>query len=177
MTAQIALATGSFILTLIAAMALSITLVRYASSGGPVYLERDRRALGLLKEWLTPEQLTCYERFRYFEVIGSDTGTRFRIHHGTQTNVEELGSGDRLVCKWCFGPDGNLAPGDVMLAQKIALETNERGALAVANRSYFRPAGGLSKSCLGCVLMNRAWCGLIDVRYARIATKFRIAAK
>jgi len=34
----------------------------------------------------------------------------------------------------CFVPMGHLVPGDVMLAQKIALETNEVGALAVANR-------------------------------------------
>jgi hypothetical protein len=31
-------------------------------------------------------------------------------------------------------PTGNLVAGDVVLAQKIALETNETGALAVANR-------------------------------------------
>jgi hypothetical protein len=35
---------------------------------------------------------------------------------------------------WCFVPEGGLVAGDVMLAQKIALETNERAALAVANR-------------------------------------------
>ena len=29
-----------------------------------------------------------------------------------------------------------------MLTQKIALETNERGALTVANRSYSRPDRG-----------------------------------
>jgi hypothetical protein len=29
-------------------------------------------------------------------------------------------------------PEGNLVVGDVMLAQKIALETNERAAIAVA---------------------------------------------
>ena len=96
-----------------------------------------------MKDWLSPEQLACYERFQFFDVIGSDTGTRFRIHHGTQTNIEELGSNGRLVCKWCFGPDGNLAAGDVMLTQKIALETNERGALMVANRSYSRPDRGV----------------------------------
>jgi hypothetical protein len=33
-----------------------------------------------------------------------------------------------------FVPMGDLVPGDVMLAQKIALETNERAALAVANK-------------------------------------------
>jgi len=33
----------------------------------------------------------------------------------------------------CFAPVGSLVPGDVMLAQKIALETDEQSALAVAN--------------------------------------------
>ncbi len=41
---------------------------------------------------------------------------------------------------WCFAPKGYLVAGDVMLAQKIALETDERGALAVANR-FFVPRG------------------------------------
>ena len=138
MTTQIALAICSFVLALVAAVmlsTLSIALARYAATSNPLRCEREGRALRLLKEWLSPEQLACYERFRYFDVIGSDTGTRFRIHHGTQTNIEELGSRGRLVCKWCFVPDGNLVAGDVMLAQKIALETDERGALAVANRS------------------------------------------
>jgi hypothetical protein len=39
---------------------------------------------------------------------------------------------------WCFVPAGNLVPGDIMLAQKIALETNESGALSVA-RKFLAP--------------------------------------
>jgi hypothetical protein len=46
-------------------------------------------------------------------------------------NVYELKEGG--VVGWCFVPEGYLAIGDVMLAQKIALESNERAALAVAN--------------------------------------------
>ena len=139
MTAQAALAVCSFILALIAAVTLStlsVALARYASTADPIHLARDRRALRLLKDWLSPEQLACYERFSFFDVIGSDTGTRYRVHHGTQTNIEELSGTGHHVCKWCFVPDGDLAAGDVMLAQKIALETNERGALAVAHRSF-----------------------------------------
>ena len=98
--------------------------------------ETNVRALTLLKEWLSPEQRTCYERLGYFDVVGSDTGKRYRIHHGTQTNIEELSHTGQRVCKWCFAPEGNLVAGDVMLAQKIALETNERGALTVAHRSF-----------------------------------------
>ena len=50
-------------------------------------------------------------------------------------NIEELDSGGNVVNQWCFGPQGNLAVGDVMLAQKIALETMEIEALAKANRN------------------------------------------
>jgi hypothetical protein len=35
-------------------------------------------------------------------------------------------------------PEGYLVAGDVMLAQKIALETNELGALKVANNFSLR---------------------------------------
>jgi hypothetical protein len=43
-----------------------------------------------------------------------------------------LDDGDRPVAGLCFFPIGNLVAGDVMLAQKIALETDEKGVLAVA---------------------------------------------
>ena len=36
--------------------------------------------------------------------------------------------------RYCFVPKGNLVPGDVMLAQKIALETDELAALELANK-------------------------------------------
>ena len=63
-------------------------------------------------------------------MICSDSGSVFRIYHGTQTNIEELNNAGEPVCRWCFMPVGYLAAGDVMLAQKIALETNEAGALS-----------------------------------------------
>jgi hypothetical protein len=34
---------------------------------------------------------------------------------------------------WCFYPEGRLSKGDVMLAQKVALETFEGEALKIAN--------------------------------------------
>ena len=116
--------------------ALSLMVARSGPSPIAFRCETKTRALILLKQWLSPEQRACYERFRYFDVIGSDTGTRYRIRHGTQTNIEELSHTGQRVCKWCFVPEGNLVAGDVMLAQKIALETNERGALSVAHRSF-----------------------------------------
>ena len=139
MTQQIVLAIGSFGMALLGTLllsALSLVVARSSSGARTFRYETEARALTLLKEWLSPKQRACYERFRYFDVVGSDTGKHFRIHHGTQTNIEELSHTGHHVCKWCFVPDGDLVAGDVMLAQKIALETNERKALSVAHRSF-----------------------------------------
>jgi hypothetical protein len=97
-------------------------------------LVSNTRGLVLLKQWLSPAQLRSYEQYRYFEVIGSNRGTIYRIHDGQQANVEQLDNLGQVVCAWCFVPEGNLVAGDVMLAQKIALETDERAAIAVAVR-------------------------------------------
>jgi hypothetical protein len=87
----------------------------------------------LLREWLSPEQLAQYERHRCFEVVGSKTGKRYRIQEGRQQNVFEL---DPPFRGWCFMPEGRLATGDVMLAQKIAIETDEDMAMKVALRFW-----------------------------------------
>jgi hypothetical protein len=96
--------------------------------------EIEARSLKLLKEWLSEDQRRCFEQRGYFEVIGSDSGRVYRIRRARQMNVKQLDASGKPICGWCFLPDGNLAAGDVMLAQKIALETDERGAIAVANR-------------------------------------------
>ena len=49
-------------------------------------------------------------------------------------NIREVDGGGRARVGWCFVPRGYLVAGDVMLAQKIARETDEHGALAVANK-------------------------------------------
>ena len=54
---------------------------------------------------------------------------------GRNMNIYEVGTGQTQVAIWCFGPVGHLPLGDVMLAQKLALKTDEQAALAVANRS------------------------------------------
>ena len=95
---------------------------------------RKARGISLLREWLSPEQKAQFDAFRHFDVIGCDSGKRYRIRHGTGTNVHEIDDAGGPIIGWCFVPSEPLVAGDVMLAQKIALETNERGALAVANR-------------------------------------------
>ena len=114
------------------AMLLALRHLRHAKSISARETERIIRGLTLLKSWLSPAQLHSYEKFGYFDVTGSDSGTVYRIHHGQQANVEELDRDGETSCAWCFVPRGDLVAGDVMLAQKIALENDERAAMAVA---------------------------------------------
>ena len=95
--------------------------------------QAERKAVTLLLLWLSPEQAEQYSSYGHFEVIGSDTGTRYRIRHGRMMNIDQLDSAGNKVCEWCFAPKGNLAAGDCMLAQKIALEGFESEALVIAN--------------------------------------------
>jgi len=71
---------------------------------------------------------------RYFDVVGCDSGKLYRIYYGTVSNVHEIEADGCTRVGWCFAPAGDLVAGDIMLAQKIALETNEAGMLAIANK-------------------------------------------
>jgi len=90
----------------------------------------------LLNEWLSPSQLLQYRQHGTFDVTGSHSGKRYRIRCERQMNVDELDETGRRTDRWCFGPEGDLPLGDIMLAQKLALELDEQGALAVANRGH-----------------------------------------
>jgi len=94
---------------------------------------QQQRGLKLLREWLSQEQLAQYDGRGYFEVVGCQTGKRYRIYRGNGNNVIELSDAGLPRTGWCFLPCDHLVTADVMLAQKIALETDERGALAVAH--------------------------------------------
>ncbi len=107
---------------------------------GPAPSQAEEKGNALLRSWLTPEQNKQWTRDRSFEVTGCDTGTRYRITDLLSMNVLQLGPSGHAVAKWCFTPKGSLVIGDVLLAQKIALETMEMKALEVANK--YRPGKG-----------------------------------
>jgi hypothetical protein len=94
----------------------------------------EARGRRLLRRWLSAEQLAQFDAFNFFDIVGCHTGKRYRIYYGTAANIEELDKVGRPLIRYCFVPIGDLVPGDVMLAQKIALETDELAALAVAKR-------------------------------------------
>ncbi|MCP3397797.1 MULTISPECIES: hypothetical protein [unclassified Bradyrhizobium] len=99
----------------------------------------EARARRLLREWLSPEQRAQFDAEGFFDVTGSHTGRRYRIHPGTMSNVWELDEKMEPKTGWCFVPERPLGTCDVMLAQKIALETDEAAVIALANRVSPRP--------------------------------------
>jgi hypothetical protein len=94
---------------------------------------REARGIILLREWLSAEQRAQFDATKSFEVIGCDSGKRYRILYGTASNIQELDDAGQPVRAWCFIPSGHLVAGDVMLARGIALETDEEAALKIAN--------------------------------------------
>ena len=106
---------------------------------------REARGWRLLRDWLSPDQRAQFDDNDYFEVVGCDSGRRYRIYNcKLMPNVHEIDDAGRSKVALCFAPSGQLVAADVMLAQKIALETNERSALAIANR--FAPRPGLIRT-------------------------------
>ena len=131
--------------------------ISHGSEGTP-----EGRSLALLRKWLSPSQREQFGRKSYFEVVGSDS---LHIHDLIRRQDEvllrefqfhlrdEIRLGAQFVFRaelvleekgclqegLCFMPIGALPIGDVMLAQKIALETCEREVRTVARR--FTPNG------------------------------------
>jgi hypothetical protein len=95
----------------------------------------EARGLLLMRDWLSPDQRKQFDNLGYFDVVGCDSGNRYRIYHRmVPPNVYEIDDAGGLKMGLCFMPIGRLVAGDVMLVQKIALETAEDSASKVANR-------------------------------------------
>ena len=130
---------GFTVLTLFCALIIVLLTDLLGNPQGQVFTQRrkaEQRAYTLLKRWLSPEQIAQLERHGYFEVRGSHSGKCYRIRRDRNMNIDELDGKGFRVAVWCFGPTGQLPLGDNMLAQKIALETDEQAALAIANRAW-----------------------------------------
>ena len=118
---------------------LSLRLRRWWN-GSCARLFAQDRSIQLLKENLSAAQRQQYERHCHFDVIGGNTGIRYRIRHGYQLNVEQLDRRGKRVRLLCFMPKGRLGVGDIMLAQKLALELFEDEAVKTANKMLPDPA-------------------------------------
>jgi hypothetical protein len=118
----------------LSASACVVVAIAAAERPRSISSQAEEKALVLLRSWLSSEQALQYNSQRYFDVIGSNTGKRYRIRHGHMGNIDQLDSTGKAVCRWCVVPTGGLAAGDCMLAQKIALETFEKKVLSISNR-------------------------------------------
>lgn len=114
----------------------------------------ERRARKLLRTYLTKAQQTSLTKRGYFCVRGNKTKRLYRIYCGRKVcRVSGFGNtgnlGQNICCKdWWYGThfEGSGAwshaghkvvcpPSDLMLAQKLLLETNEAQFLRLACRS------------------------------------------
>jgi hypothetical protein len=64
--------------------ALRRLYIRYNEENTP-----EARGLRLLRAWLSPAQFEQFDAKGYFDVIGSATGSKYRIQSGTSMNVYE----------------------------------------------------------------------------------------
>ena len=94
---------------------------------GLPWLVARHRSIELLKQNLSVAQRRQYE-------------TRYRIRHGYQMNVQQFDRRGQRLRMLCFMPKGRLGVGDIMLAQKLALELFEDEAIKVAKKTAPDPA-------------------------------------
>lgn len=97
-----------------------------------------RNAKSLLLKSLSAAQRYSYVNESYFEVRGS-SGTHYRIRHGANFNIQVLDapgglSKDRL----CGRPATPMPIEDILLAQKLCLETDDVAFRRVANSANVR---------------------------------------
>ena len=68
----------------------------------------DARGLRLMRRWLSPHQLAEFDHSGSFEVVGCDSGKRYRIYYGAAQNVFELDDAGEIKLGLCFIPSGRL---------------------------------------------------------------------
>lgn len=79
---------------------------------------------------LSPEQLQDFRAFGHFEARGQKTGRRYRINENGTSGVIWLGSARRR--SYCVVARWNLPRADVMLMQKMLIESDEDRFLRTA---------------------------------------------
>ena len=81
------------------------------------------KARALLERALTPQQRRDMFAERCFYVKGRSF--TYRIREGHSGNVDQLDSAGLVISRFCARPLGRLPVYDVMLAQKLWIETDE----------------------------------------------------
>lgn len=95
------------------------------------FRKANERSLALLSEFMTASQRDQYREAPEFIAV-SKSGRRYKIRPGQQ--VLEIDAVGDAIFSYCIAPNAALPHGDVMLAQKLMLETNEDKFHQIANR-------------------------------------------
>jgi hypothetical protein len=94
--------------------------------------EADKRARALLLSVLNAEQRAMFGESRCFRVV-SNLGTVFVLFRQRTHGVFKLDAQGNKVEEWCVTPNGRIPLDDVLVMQKLALETDELALRAQAN--------------------------------------------
>jgi hypothetical protein len=86
---------------------------------------------------LTAAQWAQWLTARRFEVVGS-AGGRYRVERGVLGNIVALAPDGRPTHRLCVHPDEGLPLADMLVAQTLALQSDEPGVLRLANRHALR---------------------------------------
>ncbi len=105
-------------------------------------LQENRRlaqvkAEKLLLANLDSDQGAEFRKTRQFVVRSADGERCYRVEYGTAGNIRLLDKSGKAVAKFCIHPHVCLPVEDVMLCQKLLLETDEKEFLRIANRTEF----------------------------------------
>lgn len=96
----------------------------------------ESKAERLLMSFLNADQQAQYRQDKSFDVMGS-AGNVYRIRRGSAGNVDWIRPDGSVGGRFCAHPDmyteGVLPLPDVAVAQMLALTTDERGFLRIAN--------------------------------------------
>lgn len=108
-------------------------------------LAGHKRAMELLYLVLSVSQKAMLEANRFF-YVDAPSGRRYRIDQGNHANVKVVDKVTGAILeRLCVQPDG-LPDGDVMLIQKLLIETAEQAFRDTANISAYGPGGENSSS-------------------------------
>jgi len=96
--------------------------------------EADAKAMALLRENLTPQQLEDLDKNKWFLVEGGKSKKTYRINATRYAgNIYEL-DGAKEVASYCVHANDSIPLGDQLLTQTISLRHDEDHIIGKANR-------------------------------------------
>ncbi len=99
----------------------------------------EARAERLLLSHLTPAQVVEYKTMRRFRVLLQD-GSEFIVEKGYSRNVFRIEDGKKVQA-YCIHPSETMPDGDVMLAQKLMLESDRKAFERIAIKTAVHGGG------------------------------------